>query len=96
MDSAQPRQSSEAIPHPAQDHDAEPSEDPFSPGSILQTGSSLFGGLIGFLALFVPIAGVITDRLTLQNAVAPLSPAEIHGHQHSGRLPSSWAGSPGR
>ncbi|TWB91852.1 hypothetical protein FB106_10653 [Synechococcus sp. Ace-Pa] len=81
MDSDQPRHSSEAFPHPAKDHDSEASEDPFSPGSMLQTGSSLFGGLIGFLALFVPIAGVVSDRLTLENTVVPPSPALVHGHQ---------------
>jgi len=75
MDSAQPRSRSSDPLLSNSEQTSDPGEDPFSPGSLLETTSSLLGALIAILSLSVPIGGVMADRLSLPAPAVPLSSA---------------------
>lgn len=79
MDSAQPRFPAEDLPSPLTESEADPGEDPFSTESVLFSSSALVGGLIGLLAVFIPLISVmgarppVLPRLSrLPSATAPL------------------------
>ena len=93
MDPAQPRTRADDPSTPAHEQASEPGEDPFSPGFMLETGSSLFGAVIALLALSVPIGGVVADRLslptpTMAGAAAAVAPG--HPQASSPPKPLGW------
>jgi len=96
MDSAQPQNTADGPRNPSHEQASDSAEDPFSPSVMLETGSSFFGAVIAILSLFVPIGGVMADRISLPVTTVVDNPsALIHGHQQPGGLPSPWAGAPG-
>jgi hypothetical protein len=92
MDSAQSRFPAEDLPSPLTESDADPGEDPFSTESILFSSSAVVGGLIGLLAVFIPLISVMGSRPAVVPRLSrlPNPPAPLQHNQV--RPPASGIG----
>jgi hypothetical protein len=83
MDSAQSRFPAEDLPSPLTESDADPGEDPFSTESLLFSSSAVVGGLIGLLAVLIPLISVMGSRPAVLPRLSklPSPPAPLQHNQ---------------
>lgn len=94
-DAPRAEQAGTASPSPlrqrAETQEADPkAEDPYSPG--LLTLLEALGGLIGVIAIVLPLATVLAAR---PSSRSPTDPYPLHGSEPAASIPSPWAREPG-
>jgi hypothetical protein len=89
MDSAQSRFPAEDLHTPLTESDADPGEDPFSTESLLFSSSAVVGGLIGLLAVFIPLISVMGSRPAVLPRLSRLPSPAAPLQNHQAQPPSS-------
>ena len=89
MDSAQPRFPAEDLPSPRTESEADPGQDPFSTESVLFSSSALVGGLIGLLAVFIPLISVMGARPPALPRLSRLPSGSAPLQRHQAQPPGS-------
>ncbi|WP_094512951.1 hypothetical protein [Synechococcus sp. MW101C3] len=92
MDSAQSRFPAEDLPSTLTESDADPGEDPFSTESLLFSSSAVAGGLIGLMAVFIPLISVMGSRPAVLPRLSRLPSAPAPLHHNQAQPPSSGIG----